>query len=438
MTYKIDRFNFSDKSVENMKRVGITPEQIEGWIADGRNNGVSDEGIRDFIVDKFHELNNTEEKRRGANVGGALRYLASNIPFVGTYADEAEATIRSALGSKSYEEYLKNARDSQAGAEKAFKANTSNGNWFDRNIGTYAPLALNVIGNAGLAALTGGATLMPGISGVQGAVEGFGRGEGLANRSANAGVSGAIGFAVPAVINKFLPTKSVAQKEIEKQATKGKNTITQTIAKAMQTGDDTVETLAKNTTRGTRPAVIRELVQDAKSNTAQAKILYNDAVRNVDYDGGFVKYMQDGMPQNLSKKYATALNKAFDAINPANMTDDVLASIDPRELVDNAINTAMKGASSAEKEAVRNAAIKRFSDRSMALQITRRIVPSNANNQISVIRPDRIFTRPISNILKKGTLNTLQNRIPLLNVPSSISNGARGTIDALIEQALNP
>jgi hypothetical protein len=140
--------------------------------------------------------------------------------------------------------------------------------------------------------------------------------------------------------------------------------------------------------------------------------------------------MRDRMPKSISKKYQSALGSAFEKINPANYTDEVLASIDPRELVDTAINSAMRGAAAAEKEAVRSAAIKGFSDRSVALELTRKLVPSNINNQVSAIRPDRILTRPLSNLWNKGTLNTLQNK-PLTGHTSPIPTSVRAIVDAL-------
>lgn len=164
---------------------------------------------------------------RGVNFGGGVRAAAQGLPVVGSYADEAEAGIRAAgdalakemlyqkehendpkpepklpgltgklmqgmedynakqeryneFFDQSYDKYLKNARESYEGAKRNMPEIA-----YPLEIGT------GIAGEAGLAALTGGASLHPAVQGAMGAVYGYGMGEGDAlNRTATAGVMG--------------------------------------------------------------------------------------------------------------------------------------------------------------------------------------------------------------------------------------------------------
>lgn len=129
---------------------------------------------------------------RGANLAGVARSAAQGLPVIGSYADEAEASVRSLVGDKSYDEYLKNARESYEGAKKNIPE------WaYPAEIGT------GIAGEAGLALLTGGASLHPAVQGAMGTVYGYGMGERDAlNRTATAGVMGTASSLLP-VVGKY-------------------------------------------------------------------------------------------------------------------------------------------------------------------------------------------------------------------------------------------
>lgn len=444
MPYKIDNFTFSDQTVDNFQRVGITPDKIEGWIADGRANGVADTGIREFIKDQYTDL--YDQKYPGRDLSGALRFVGSKIPVVGEGLDEAEAFVKAAnpLGSKSYDEYLKHARESRAGAEQAFKENVANGNWFDRNVGKYAPIALAATGDAALATATGGATLIPKIAGAQGAIEGYLSGQGTANRAINAALMGGLRYGITSVMNKIFPTKDVAEKTV-KEAAKGKivghkKPLGNVVAKSIERGEEPVTVIAKESTRGTEPAIMKGMQMGVKGNDAQAKVVYDSALRNVDYKGGFVQYMKDHMPKGLSPKVADRLSRGFAALEggfetAAGDTGDILVKENLPQMIDSVINTAMRGASAAEREAVKQSAIRAFSERHVAKEIVKRLIPQNMigqiGNQVSTIRPDRILTRPLANLWNRGALNTMQYVAPATNAAVA-DNAGRAIMDALI------
>lgn len=122
---------------------------------------------------------------RGANWGGVARAAAQGIPVIGSYADEAEAYVRSLIGDKSYEEYLKNARDSFEGALK-------NSSW-----GYPAYIGTGLLGEGALAYFTGGASLHPTVQGLMGAAYGYGMGENVPSRLADAALVGGASYALP-------------------------------------------------------------------------------------------------------------------------------------------------------------------------------------------------------------------------------------------------
>ena len=455
MPYKIDRFNFSDQTIDNFNKVGITPDQVKSWIDDGRANGVKDERIVDFIKDQYNELN--APNTVGRDLSGGLRYVASKVPFVGDWVDEIEAAVKAGkISGPEYEQYLKNAQESIAGAERGFKETSANGNWVDRNVLRYAPEAMRFLGDAWLAAATGGKTLMPRVSALQSAIEGYGSGSGTDNRLVNAGIHGAVGYAIPAVLNKIWPTKNVAEETI-KVAAKGpiagaKRPITNVVAKALKTGKEPVEVIAKESTRGTEPAIMKGMQQALKSNNAQAKVIYDSAVRNVDYKGGFVKYVKDRMPEGLSETVKNRLSRGFAALEntfeeAGAAEGELLVKENLPAMVDSVINMAMRGASEAERSAVKQAAIKAFSERHVAKEVTKKLIPQNMvgniGNQISTIRPDRIVTRPVGNLLNTGTLNTMRGGVSASSpyVQKIIqalqpSDMVRGATDSVIEQQI--
>lgn len=451
MPYKIDRFNFDDNTVNNFNRVGITPDKIEGWIADGRKNGITDEGIRDFIVDRFHELN--EPYMRGRTTGDAIRYsLHSTIPVLGKGIDELEAAIksRSFFSGPEYEKQHADIEDRLKRTEQIFKENTKNGGWWSRNVARYVPEAANIANEGLLAAGTGGATLMPKTALMLGATEGFLGGNNPVNRGVNAALQGGTRYALASLFNKIFPTKEVADRTVEKAAegtiVGNKKPYENVIAKTIETGKEPVEVIAKESTRGTEPAIMKNLQMALKGNDKQAKVVYDSALRNVDYKGGFVKYVKDHMPAGLPSKVKDRLAKGFEALEnsfeeAAGNTGDVLVKENLPQMIDGVINMAMRGADKASRAAVKDAAIKSFAERHIAKEITKKLIPQNMigniGNQVSMIRPDRVLTRPIANALNTGTLNTMTNTLPKVSILGKTIGGGASKIPTVARPAID-
>lgn len=457
MPYKIDRFNFNDQTVENFNRVGITPDKIEGWITDGRKNGISDEGIREFIIDQYNDLN--EPYMRGRTTGDAIRYAVhSTVPVLGKGIDELEAAIKSGsfFSGSEYEKQHRDIEDRLNTTKQIFKENTKDGGWFTRNITHNVPEIGNIINESLLAVGTGGATLMPKTALMMGATEGFLGGNNPVNRSVNAALLGGTRYALSSLLNKVFPTKEVSEQTVKKAAegtiVGNKKPYENVIAKTIESGKEPVAVIAEESTRGTEPAIMKNLQMALKGNDKQAKIVYDSALRNVDYKGGFVQYMKDRMPVNLSDKVKDRLSKGFETLensfeSVANNTDDVLVKENLPQMIDSVINFAMRGAEKAERAAVKNAAIKAFSERHFAKEIAKKLIPQNMigniGNQASMIRPDRIITRPLSQALNTGTLNTMTNTLPGAGsfitdkiIRPSVTTATRPVIDNAILKAL--
>jgi len=168
--------------------------RVQTW--DKKIYDVPEENLEGFLSD-YNKATNFDPAKlssdpninpeRGANWAGTLRAAAQGIPAIGSYADEAEAWVRSKIGDKSYDDYLKNARESTEGAfintpERAYAANIGAG----------------LLGETIYALLSHGATLTPQAQAAMNAVYGYGAGEGdWKNRAENAAIYGALGAALP-------------------------------------------------------------------------------------------------------------------------------------------------------------------------------------------------------------------------------------------------
>ena len=168
------------------KKIYDVPEEnLEGFLSD-YNKAT---GFDPAKVSSDPNIN----PERGANWAGTARAAVQGLPIIGSYADEAEAWVRSKIGDKSYDDYLKNARESTEGAfintpERAYAANIGAG----------------LLGETGLALLTGGYSLTPQAQAGMNAIYGYGAGEGdWVNRAENAAIYGALGAALP-VAGKYM------------------------------------------------------------------------------------------------------------------------------------------------------------------------------------------------------------------------------------------
>lgn len=443
--YTIDGFKFTDKDVTNMQKVGITPDSIKGWIADGRENGISDNGIRQFIKDQYRplaEAYNAEQnkKNRGANVVGALRYVASMTPFVGGAVDEVEAALRA--GSTSGEEYdrwLKNARESRAGAKASFERNAKNGNWFDRNIGLYAPEALNLTENAVLATLTGGRTLMPSMSAAQGAMEGFLSGEGGENRTSRAIAGGTIGYVVPYVLNRLFPTKGVQTRTVD-ALTKSKDAPEQIIAKALKDGTTPEDIIAREVPKGMRPDLWSNIRRNSVGENVYRKTLQRQASDT--YSKPYSRYIVEEIG-GASPKYANKIGQEIERLRLDELADDVIGEFDPRAVVMDAVNSVMRGAPAAEREmigqTVADAVVRRGVAKKLSSATIERPVSTASGSIMNLLRRASVAPR---DILNAGTIRTMTVGTPnyvsenmlerLLN--RTAPEWLRGALDAAIEQ----
>ena len=316
------------------KQFDIPEENLEGFLK-AYNNAT---GFDPRKLSPDPEVN----PERGVNFGGGARAAAQGLPVVGSYADEAEAGIRAAgdalvqemmyqqehrndpkpepklpgitgklmqgmedynakqeryneFFDQSYDKYLKNARESYEGAKRNMPEIA-----YTLEIGT------GIVGEAGLAALTGGASLHPAVQGAMGAAYGYGMGEGDAlNRTATAGVIGGTSALLPVAgkygvkygVKKPLEYfgKKIANKEMPaltkaliKPNSVEKTVVSTDLSKATSTIIDNINKV--DVLPEEKPVV--QTIVDALSNNSQknnAHLLFNDAdeaVRNAYEKGG--------------------------------------------------------------------------------------------------------------------------------------------------------
>lgn len=443
MPAKIDRFTFSDDTLKKFDRVGILPETIEEWIADGRAHGVSDEGIRDFIKDEFAKMNKPYE--RGGNVGGGIRYgLASIIPGgFGEGLDEAEALFRRYIydpagKNLSYDEYLKNARDSRKGAERIFKEETDKGNWFNRHVVGNIPLAARMAEEGLLAAGTGGATLMPGVAGGLGATEGFLSGEGTGNRGARALFQGGIAAGTAGLFNRLFPTKSVQARYTNKLA-QSKDPLKKYTAKAIRAGTTPEDIIAKEVPIGMRKQLWKKVEEKSIGENVFRKQMLQQATNT---RKKYVEYVTDRLAQT-TPEYAEPFAKQYAKEKMKAYGKKTLVDLDKRKLVENAINKVTKGASEETKQVIRKLMDNIRANRAVAENITDTAIERAISpNSGSMYKWWRVLSSPARN-----ANNYLLGRIMTARTPNYVGRNwaerlvnfrapdmARGAVDAAIEK----
>lgn len=461
--------NIPQESLDKFAKIGITTDHIKKFIEKGRQKGLPDSDIADVLKRNYEAKYAESGLGRGQNIGGALRKVASEIPYAGTWMNEIEADVRAEhamapdvtkalseltpekkqyyrenpreigtltrdIYNKNYDKYYKNAKESLAGANRVLQE----GNWLDRNAGPMLGMSLNAI----LARLTHGATLMPGVSGIQGAIEGAGAGEGIAQRAILGGAGGAVGYVVPAVFNKIIPTQSVQNRTIKEYTTpvkdaitpletKGGNMLTSLATKAMSEGKLPEEVLAENMTRATKKTIQEGLKKGAYANARVAKPVFESAVRNVNTP--YVDYMTNAV-KTAAPKYANKLGRELAKIG-LDSGEDVLMYGDVRPLVVDAINTAMRGATRQAKEQVATAAKKAISNRASAKILNNILTPKSYSLPDFRLNIPSLFSKyihnPIKSVANRGTVNTLTGR-------TLLDDTSRGAVDTIIERIIGP
>lgn len=349
---------------------------------DGKQFDVPEENLESFLKDYNKAIGfdpNTLSAdpeinpERGVNFGGGVRAAAQGLPVVGSYADEAEAGIRAAgdalvqemmyqqehrndpkptlqipgiagqfiqgiqnfqdtrkryneVYDKSYDKYLKNARESYEGAKRNMPEIA-----YPLEIGT------GIVGEAGLAALTGGASLHPAVQGAMGTVYGYGMGEGdVANRALSAGIMGTASAALPfagkytvkggkAVVNKTVNALAkrdmpALMKALQKDTVMGKailNTDKQPSVEAALTG---LEALKKEVKTDTDQNLLENIIRSVRNGEAPDKIIKDNALNS---NGDFAR--EAAKVLNVTSTPAPRLNVLRTSINKGESLGDKTA-----------------------------------------------------------------------------------------------------------------
>lgn len=399
----------------------------------------------DSMEQQFFAEPETQKSQRGVNIGGAVRNVARATPFFGDWMDEIEAGIRYPFSSYDYETLRKNAEESGLGNIE----NTSYGQ--PLHIGT------NIAENALAAYLTGGLTLLPPVSAAQGAIEGFGRGSDLGERTSNALTDAAISYVVPKILNKALPTKEIqkialnrmpkisdgmigkAIDKVAKWASSKKSPAEEIISKALQQGITPEDVIAREVPRGMRPDLWSKLRRDFTGENVYRKTMLNQASKTVSspYDEYITKEVEKVAPQ-----YAKKLGDEIEKLKLDELGEDIVGEIDPRKLVNNAVNKVMKGAKQEERELVASTMSEAIAKRGVAKKITtnaveRPIAPSSG----SFWNILRRLSSPVRNVSNYGTMRTMTvgtpNYVPSNSLEKMLNfytpTAIRGGLDSAIE-----
>lgn len=367
------------------------------------------------------------ETPRGANLAGAIRNIAQATPWLGTSADEAEGLVRALIRGENFEKWRKNAEESALGNIK----NTKYGRALE--IGT------NLAENAVLAGLTGGLTLTPPISAAQGAVEGFGKGRDLGERTALAGIGAGMGAVIPAALNRVLPTQTT-QRALINQLTKSKDALKSVVAKALQQGTTPEEIIAKEVPKGLRPDLWANIRRSSVGENVLRKATLDQAADTVSKP--YAQYITEEISK-VSPKYASKIGNKIEKLKLDELGEDVVGELDPRQYVMDAVNDAMQGATAEEKALVGEAVSNAVAKRGVAKKLTNVTVERPISNSSgSIWSFARRAVAPIRNIANKGLMRGMT--VGTTNyVPDSLAgrlmnfytpNPIRGLIDAIVEK----
>ena len=332
---------------------------------DGKQFDVPEENLESFLKDYNKAIGfdpNTLSAdpeinpERGVNFGGGVRAAAQGLPVVGSYADEAEAYVRSLVGDKSYDEYLKNARESYEGAKRNMPEIA-----YPLEIGT------GIAGEAGLAALTGGASLHPAVQGAMGAVYGYGMGEGDAiNRGISSLAVGSASAALPLagkytvkyakpVVNKGLEYvgKKIANKEmpalmkaLQKETPLGKAIINTDKQPAIEKAVTQLNSLQKTAQTEEQKTVVDNIIRAVNNGEAPGKILRNSGLL-LERSDPFARevsttLLEASTPIPQLNTVRTAINKAESFGEKTAVVNDLLKNTAKKESLYNAVSSDVR------------------------------------------------------------------------------------------------
>lgn len=369
--------------------------KVTTW--DGKTYNVPNENVDAFLEQYNADTNYATHlsspdvnPERGTNFGGGARAFAQGLPVIGSYADETEAYVRSLIGDKSYDEYLKNARESTEGAfknmpEVAYPLNISAG----------------IAGEAAIAALTGGASLTPQAQALMGAAYGYGMGEGgVENRLTDAAIVGGASAALPVAGRYLVKGGKTVVGNIGKKALQKKipNTLQALEKVADPTSGTKVAALYKNAEGKTDINILSSLMNTADDYATQSKVatelvketpknagLYKSEIMNSANDlanigwknqvTGAIEDVAVGIKnpkdQKILAQIADKLSKATKTtIESADNALEEVELKDVREIVNYAIDKFGKGLS----EETKNVLEKRMISEGMAKRVSNKLV----------------------------------------------------------------
>lgn len=326
------------------KQFDVPEENLEGFLKD-YNKAI---GFDPNTLSADPEIN----PERGVNFGGGVRAAAQGLPVIGSYADEAEAYVRSLAGDKSYDEYLKNARESYEGAKRNMPEIA-----YPLEIGT------GLLGEAGLAALTGGASLHPAVQGAMGAVYGYGMGEGDAiNRGISSLAVGGASAALPlagkyaikggkAVVNKAATALAkrdmpALMKALQKDTVLDKAILNKDKQPAIEKTVAQLNTLQKTAQTEEQKTVVDNIIRSVRNGEAPDKILIDSGLwlKRSDPFAREVSttLLEASTPIPQLNIVRTAINKAESFGEKTAVVNDLLKNTTKKESLYNAVSSDVR------------------------------------------------------------------------------------------------
>lgn len=416
-------------AIENFKKMGVTPKDVMGWIDEGRERGISDDGIKQYIKAQYQyrgkQYNKAIDDKYGATERDNLNFAIQNVLPV---ADRIGALRENLTTGKPYSQALD---ERQKGIQKAkntleliaehpeySKASDFLSERTVRNLAKYLPMGAKIARDTAVMAAVP-ATLTAKGAFAYNALTGFGEGSGLEQRLANAVLGGVIGGTTAGLMNKIFPSSASTAAVTNAMKTQTKNMLRNVYAGAKEAGVSVPKYIAEHFTPQQRKELFNVIARNAVEENAFRPIVQGQAEK-IAQQGQFHNYIGkalDKYAKGLGAEYKSAVREATKKLSRGNR----FVSLDERAVADEALNKIIP--ESATDFVKSNILEPIYAQRAVASDLLQpllsRLNTSGSGSAFSMAR--RAYDATIRKLANKGALRSISGA----KVPNAVRYGSQ-------------
>lgn len=403
-------------AIENFKKMGVTPKDVMGWIDAGRERGISDNGIKQYINAQYQyrgkQYNKAIDDKYGATESDYQNFAIQNVLPV---ADRIGALRENLTTGKPYSQALderqkgiqkvKNTLELVAEHPEYSKASDILGERTVRNLAKYTPMGAKIARDTAVMAAMP-ATLTAKGALAYNALTGFGEGSGLEQRLSNAALGGIIGGATAGLANKLFPSTASTAAVTNAMKTQTKNMLRNVYANARAEGLSVPAYIAKRYNPSEQTEIFHAIARNTLDEETFRPIVQKQAEK-VAKQGEFHNYMAkalDKYSKGLGDFYKSAVKDATKKLSRGNR----FVSLDERVVADEALNEIIP--ETATESVKRSVLEPLYAQRASADELKNAIVSEKSRfDTTGSIVPlvHRMYKRTIGDLLDKGALRSI-------------------------------